>query len=83
MTLMLIASEAVTVVPRRVASDLVAIYPLVMRPLPFPSPRVTLSMIWHHRLDNHPARCGCVKLCRLRLRKHSQAVGNKYPWSLT
>jgi DNA-binding transcriptional LysR family regulator len=57
MTLMLIGSEAVTVVPRRVASDLVAIYPLVMRPLPFPSPRVTLSMIWHHRLDNYPARC--------------------------
>jgi DNA-binding transcriptional LysR family regulator len=53
--LMLIGSKAVAVVPRRVAADLVAICPLIMRPLPFPSPRVTLSMIWHRRLDNHPA----------------------------
>jgi DNA-binding transcriptional LysR family regulator len=53
--LMLIGSEALAVVPRRVAADLVAICPLTMRPLPFPSPRVSLSMIWHRRLDNHPA----------------------------
>ncbi len=53
--LMLIGSEAIAVVPRRVAADLVAICPLTMRPLPFPSPRVSLSMIWHRRLDNHPA----------------------------
>ena len=53
--LMLIGSEAVAVVPRRVAADLVAICPLTMRPLPFPSPRVSLSMIWHRRLDNHLA----------------------------
>jgi DNA-binding transcriptional LysR family regulator len=53
--LMLIGSEAVAVVPRRVAVDLVAICPLAMRPLPFPSPRVALSMIWHRRLDNDPA----------------------------
>ena len=37
--LMLIGSEALAVVPRRVAADLVAICPLTMRPLPFPSPR--------------------------------------------
>jgi DNA-binding transcriptional LysR family regulator len=36
-------------------NSLIAICPLVMRPLPFPSPRVGLSMIWHRRLDNHPA----------------------------
>jgi DNA-binding transcriptional LysR family regulator len=53
--LMLIGSEALAVVPRRVAADLVTICPLTMRPLPFPSPRVSLSMIWHRRLDNHPA----------------------------
>ncbi len=53
--LMLIGSEAVAVVPRRVAADLVVICPRAMRPLPFPSPRVALSMIWHRRLDNDPA----------------------------
>jgi DNA-binding transcriptional LysR family regulator len=53
--LMLIGSRAIAVVPRRVATDLVVINPVIMRPLPFPSPRVALSMIWHRRLDNHPA----------------------------
>jgi DNA-binding transcriptional LysR family regulator len=53
--LMLVDSEAIAVVPRRVAADLVVICPLAMRPLPFPSPRVGLSMIWHRRLDNDPA----------------------------
>jgi DNA-binding transcriptional LysR family regulator len=52
---LLIDSSSIAVVPRRVASALVAIGPLIMRPLPFPSPRVSLSMIWHRRLDNHPA----------------------------
>lgn len=52
---LLIGSNSIAVVPRRVASDLVAICPLITRPLPFPSPRVALSMIWHRRLDNHPA----------------------------
>ena len=60
--LMLIGSKALALVPRRVAVDLVAIChlpsaicPLAMRPLPFPSPRVALPMIWHRRLDNDPA----------------------------
>jgi DNA-binding transcriptional LysR family regulator len=51
----LIGSRAVAVVPRRVAADLVSLCATTMRPLPFPSPRVSLSMIWHRRLDNHPA----------------------------
>jgi DNA-binding transcriptional LysR family regulator len=51
----LIGSEALAVLPRRVAQDLAAHSPLAIRPLPFPSPRITLSMIWHRRLDNHPA----------------------------
>jgi DNA-binding transcriptional LysR family regulator len=52
---LLIGSNSLSVVPRRVASTLVAICPLIMRPLPFLSPRISLSMIWHRRLDNHPA----------------------------
>jgi hypothetical protein len=52
---LLIGSNSLSVVPRRVASALVAICPLIMRPLPFPSPLVSISMIWHRRLDNHPA----------------------------
>jgi DNA-binding transcriptional LysR family regulator len=51
----LVGSRALAVVPRRVAADLVAVCPLTMLPLPFASPRVSLSMIWHRRLDNHPA----------------------------
>jgi DNA-binding transcriptional LysR family regulator len=51
----LIGSHAVAVLPRRVAKDLAAHSPLITRALPFPAPRLTLSMIWHRRLDNHPA----------------------------
>lgn len=51
----LVNSGAVAIMPKRAAADLVAICPLVMRPLPFRSPRVGLSMMWHRRLDNHPA----------------------------
>jgi DNA-binding transcriptional LysR family regulator len=67
--LMLIGSEAIAVVPRRVATDLVAICPLAMRPLPFHSPRVALSMIWHRRLDNDPRIAGCAEPCELRQRE--------------
>jgi DNA-binding transcriptional LysR family regulator len=51
----LIGSRAVAVVPGRVAADLATHCPLTIRELPFPSPRVTLSMLWHRRLDKHPA----------------------------
>jgi DNA-binding transcriptional LysR family regulator len=51
----LVGSTALAVVPRRVATDLMSVCPLIMRALPFPSARVTLSMIWHRRLDNHSA----------------------------
>ncbi len=53
--LMLVGSDRLAVVPRRVAEDLARICPLVARELPFPSPRIVLSMIWHRRLDNHAA----------------------------
>jgi DNA-binding transcriptional LysR family regulator len=54
--LMLVGSDRLAIVPRRVANDLALICPLVVRELPFPSPRIALSMIWHRRLDNHPAQ---------------------------
>jgi DNA-binding transcriptional LysR family regulator len=53
--LMLVGSDRLAVVPRRVADDLARICPLVARELPFGSPRIVLSMIWHRRLDNHAA----------------------------
>jgi DNA-binding transcriptional LysR family regulator len=52
---LLIGSQAVALLPRRVAEDLAAHRPLAIRALPFPSPLITLSMIWHRRVDNHPA----------------------------
>jgi DNA-binding transcriptional LysR family regulator len=51
----LIGSQALAVVPRRVAADIVATSSMTMMPLPFPSPRVALSMIWHRRFDNDSA----------------------------
>jgi DNA-binding transcriptional LysR family regulator len=51
----LIGSTAPAVVPRRVAADFIASRPLIIRPLPFVSLRVSLSMIWHRRLDHHLA----------------------------
>jgi DNA-binding transcriptional LysR family regulator len=51
----LIGSKALAVVPRRVAASFITATPLIIRPLPFVSPRVSLSMIWHRRLDHHPA----------------------------
>jgi DNA-binding transcriptional LysR family regulator len=51
----LVGSKALAVVPRRVAADFMTASPLTIRPLPFVSPRVSLSMIWHRRLDHHAA----------------------------
>jgi DNA-binding transcriptional LysR family regulator len=53
--LMLVGTDRLSVVPRRVADDLALICPLVARELPFASPRIVLSMFWHRRLDNHAA----------------------------
>jgi DNA-binding transcriptional LysR family regulator len=55
LVLMLVGSEALAVVPTRVAAGLAAVCPLVLRDVPVPSPRIRLSMIWHRGLDNHPA----------------------------
>jgi DNA-binding transcriptional LysR family regulator len=53
--LMLIGSNSLAVLPRRVAYDLTRICPLVMRDLPFPSPQISVAMLWHRRMDSHPA----------------------------
>jgi DNA-binding transcriptional LysR family regulator len=53
--LMLVGSDRLAVVPRRVANYLASISPLVLRELPFPTPRIALWMIWHRRLDGQPA----------------------------
>jgi DNA-binding transcriptional LysR family regulator len=53
--LMLVNSDRLAVVPRGVANYLVSVCPLVQKELPFRTPRIVLSMIWHRRLDNQPA----------------------------
>jgi DNA-binding transcriptional LysR family regulator len=55
LVLVLVDSNLLAVAPRRVAIDLTRICPLVVKELPFPSPRIALSMIWHRRVDNHAA----------------------------
>jgi DNA-binding transcriptional LysR family regulator len=55
LVLILVDSKLLAVVPRRVALDLTRICPLVVKELPFPSPRIALSMIWQRRVDNHAA----------------------------
>lgn len=47
--------RAVAVIPRGVAMDLIDDGGVTIQALPFPSPRITLSAIWHRRLDSHPA----------------------------
>jgi DNA-binding transcriptional LysR family regulator len=54
--LMLLRSDCLAVVPLRVAVGLAEICPLVLKPLPFPSPLIGLWMIWHKRLDSHAAQ---------------------------
>jgi DNA-binding transcriptional LysR family regulator len=51
----LFGSRALAIVPRRVAADFMKSSKLIVRPLPFLSPRVPLSMIWHRRLDHDAA----------------------------
>jgi DNA-binding transcriptional LysR family regulator len=55
LVLVLVGSDLLAVVPRRVALDVTRICPLVVKELPFPSPRTGLSMIWHRRVENHAA----------------------------
>jgi DNA-binding transcriptional LysR family regulator len=66
--LMLVGSDRLAILPRRVANDLAQICPVVVKELPFPSPRIALSMIWHRRLDNHAAH----RWLRNRIRESAQ-----------
>jgi DNA-binding transcriptional LysR family regulator len=52
---MLLGCDRLAVLPRRVANDLTQFCPLAVRDLPFTSPKITLAMIWHRRVDNDPA----------------------------
>jgi DNA-binding transcriptional LysR family regulator len=45
----------VSVVPKRIAEELVRYRPLVIRALAQPSPIIETAMIWPRRLDNQPA----------------------------
>jgi len=45
----------ISVLPRRIADATAPHHSLVVRPLPFSSPRIEMSMIWSRRPDNLPA----------------------------
>jgi DNA-binding transcriptional LysR family regulator len=66
--LMLVGSDRLAVIPRRVANSLAQVCPLIVKELPFPSPRIALSMIWHRRTDNHAAH----RWLRDRIRESAQ-----------
>jgi DNA-binding transcriptional LysR family regulator len=51
----LVASDMVSVFPRRIAEELVRYRPLVIRPLSHSSPIIETAMIWPRRLGNQPA----------------------------
>jgi DNA-binding transcriptional LysR family regulator len=51
----LVVSDMVAILRRRVAEELMRYRPLVIRPLPLASPMVETAMIWPRRLDNQPA----------------------------
>jgi DNA-binding transcriptional LysR family regulator len=51
----LVASDMVSVLQRRVAEELIRYRPLVIRPLPHASPILETAMIWPRWLDNQPA----------------------------
>ncbi len=51
----LVASDMVSVLQRRIAAELVRYRPLVIRRLPHSSPALETAMIWPRRLDNQPA----------------------------
>jgi DNA-binding transcriptional LysR family regulator len=51
----LVASDMVSVLPRRIAEELARYRPLVIRRLPSASPMIETAMSWPRRLDKHPA----------------------------
>jgi DNA-binding transcriptional LysR family regulator len=51
----LVQSDAVATLSRRIAQEFVRNHPLELRKPPCESPRVRTIMLWHRRLDRHPA----------------------------
>ena len=51
----LVQSDLVVILSRRIAEDVVRNHPLQLRKLPFDSVPVRTTMLWHRRLDRHPA----------------------------
>jgi DNA-binding transcriptional LysR family regulator len=51
----LVQSDLVATLSLRIAQELVRNHPLQFRKPPYDSPRVATIMVWHRRLDRHPA----------------------------
>jgi DNA-binding transcriptional LysR family regulator len=51
----LVQSDLVATLSRRIAQEFVRNNPLELRQPPYDSPRVRTLMLWHRRLDRHPA----------------------------
>jgi len=54
--LILAGADRLAIMPRRAATGLALVCPVVVKELPFASPRTELSMIWHRGLDKDPAQ---------------------------
>jgi DNA-binding transcriptional LysR family regulator len=53
----LIQSDMVATLSRGIAQEFVRHHPLQICELPYDSPLVRATMLWHRRLDRHPAHC--------------------------
>jgi DNA-binding transcriptional LysR family regulator len=51
----LVQSDLVATLSRRIAQELVRNHPLQICTPPYESPRVRTTMLWHRRLESHPA----------------------------
>jgi DNA-binding transcriptional LysR family regulator len=51
----LVQSDMVATLSRRIAQEFVRNHPLQIREPPYDSPQVRTRMLWHRRLDRHPA----------------------------
>lgn len=53
--LILVQSDLVVTLSRRIAHEFVRHHPLQVCKAPYPSPKIGTTMLWHRRLDRHPA----------------------------
>jgi DNA-binding transcriptional LysR family regulator len=70
----LVTSDMVSVLQRRVAEELVRYRPLLIRPLPHSSPTIETAMIWPRWLENQPAH----RWLREIVTAMSKGLGAKY-----